>query len=383
MPNSLQVAGAQPKRQPHKAPLYQGARWPSGLYTNRSALRDAASTRLEEKYYGPRGDAFLGGENLEISRRLTLVRRPGNSVYNNKTWDSPDTFYDFRQFNANEERIKVMIDQSNALYDGTGPDTQTPIWTKLSGAGQSYMQSVGNSLYWGDGVSQKKFLTTLQSRLPYSSTLPQNPYNFTPFNLNSFVIDTNGDAEQLIETIIQLSGFYVLNNTLVFSLATTSSSGFTLPKAYEFLYPGLEVYFSSSSEVASVLGQTTDGVTLTIQNLSGALTSASVFFGGTGYTVGGTTNVAQTSPSGSMSGQVQVATTGNSAGTGYISATNVPTTSNDGSGARLNITASGGGLVSATIAFGGSGYILGDLIYPIQSNGSKGFSKSQESQGEL
>ena len=90
MPNSLQLAGAQPKRPPHKAPLYQGARWATGFYSNRSAIRDAASTRLEEKFYGPRGDAFLGGENLENSLRLTVVRRPGSSVYNNQTWDSPD-----------------------------------------------------------------------------------------------------------------------------------------------------------------------------------------------------------------------------------------------------------------------------------------------------
>ena len=316
---------------------------------------------------------MLGGENVELTQRLTIGRRPGSSVYNNQEWNSPDAFYEFRQFNANVEQIKVMVDQADALYDGTGPDTKIAIWNKLTGAGQSFMQSVGNSLYWGDGVSQKKWLTTLQSRIPYvhSSTL-QNPYNFTPFELDTFIIDTNGDAEQLIGTVIQLSSFYLLNNVIVFSLAATNN-GFTLPKAYEFLQPGLEVYFPSTSEVAQDLQQT-NGFTLTIQNLSGGITSADVFFGGYGYTVGDIVNLNQVTPGGSIGGQAQVTTVGSATGTGYFTASAVQTTtSGGGTGATLNITATGGALTGGTVASGGTNYSVGDVVIPTQPGATGGY----------
>ncbi len=385
MPNQLQLNGAQPPRPSRKAPLYQGARFSSGLWTNRSALRDAASSRYEERYIGPRGDAFLGGENLEISQKLTLVRRPGSSVWNSNNWTNVNSFYEFRLFNANTEEIKTMVDTKTALYNASN-NGQVSIWNKSPYSNQSYMQSVGNILFWGDSANQKKWINTLQTRIPYSTVLtdiaefPQNaaaelnPYNFTPFDLSSFVIDSNGNAQQLIETVLQLSSFYVLNSTLVVTLKPTDSLGNPLPTASQVLTSGLEVYFPSTSTIATALGGS--AFTATVQNIVGGIKTASIYFGGSGYAVNDVVNLNQTNPAGSKNGQVKVLTTGTSAGTGYTTATAVPTTTREvGSGCTLNITASGGGLVSATVAAGGINYAIGDYLFPVQAGSTGGYFK--------
>jgi len=382
MPNPFQISGAQPPRPTRKAPLYQGARWSSGLWSNRSAIRDAASTRLEEKFYGPRGDAFLGGQNLEISQRLTVIRRPGNSVWNTNNWVNVNGFYEYRLFNADTEEIKTMVDTQTTLYNASN-NGQIAIWNKSAYAGQSFMQSVGNILYWGDGQSEKKWINTLQKRIPYSqvlidianspdTTAALNPYNFTPFELNSFIIDTNGNAEQLIGTIVQLSSFYILDSTFVFTTRPNDVNGNPLPTAGQVLSSGLQLYFSGSSAVATVLSDSS--VTLTIQNIAGGINTASVYFGGQGYTAGEFVNVAQNSPSGSIGGQVQVVSVGAATGVGYTSASGVDTTTLEGgTGCQLNLTTSGGSLVSATIAVGGTGYAIGDFIFPQQFNASGGY----------
>lgn len=372
MTNPFNIAGAQ-TRPSKKAPLYQGARWTSGLWTNRAPIRDAASTRLEEKFYGPRGDAFLGGENIEISQGLTLIRRPGNSIWNDNNWTNVNSFYEFRLFNSNIEQIKTMVDTTHVLHDASN-NGQIDIWKKASGAGQSYMQSIGNSLYWGDGKSQKKWLNTLQERIPYVESpifLPQNPYNFTPFELDTFVVDTNGNAEQLIATVLQLQDFYILDNTIVFTLQT-DNSGILLPQVWEVLEPGLEIYFPATSQVAQVLGAV-NGITLTVQNLSGTVTSASVYVGGAGYAINDVVELDQTSPAGSRGGKVRVTAVGNATGSNYVTGSNISTaTSGNGAGAIINIVASGGELVSASVVNGGIDYNTGDYVYPIQGNGIGG-----------
>lgn len=371
MPNPFQLSGAQPAKPSRKAPLYEAPRWTTGLWTNRSPIRDAASTRLEEKFYGPRGDAFLGGENLELSPRLTVTRRPGNSVWNTNNWTGINSFYEFRLFNANEEQIKTMVDTSTAIYDASNNGQQT-IWTKASTAGQSYFQSVANCLFWGDGANQKKWLNTLQQRIPYVRTgLGQNPYNFTPYNLSSFIVDSNGDAQQLIGTILQLQNFYISNNYVVFTLLT-SKSGVSLPEVPEVLSPGLQLYFEPGSQIAGVLGQT-NGVTLTIFQLVGGLETVVPFFGGANYTVGDVVSIDQ-SAIGAINGTATVLATALADGSGYSNAASVPTTTNGkGGGAIISITTSSGNLLSASVSAGGTGYSVGDLVFPVQTGGSGGY----------
>src|ERR1700677_2039622 len=125
MPNNLGLAGAQPSKQTKYAPIYT-PRWLSGIWTNRSPLRDATTNRITEKFYGPAGDALIAGLNVEISEKLTLIRRPGNELFANPatgvvdTWDNVDRFYDFRLFNNSTEQITLMVDETNPGSAGGG-----------------------------------------------------------------------------------------------------------------------------------------------------------------------------------------------------------------------------------------------------------------------
>lgn len=190
MPNLLGLAGASPQKQTRFAPIYTG-RWSSGLWTNRSPLRDANTTRLTEKFYGAAGDALIAGLNTEITNRLTLARRPGNSVFDSNPWNAVDRFYDFRLFSSTSEQIKIMVDQADALYSLAG-GVRTLVFSKSPGAGPTYMQSVGNSLYFANGVDNKKWLQTL--------TVWGASFNWatrsTPL-FSTFFIDTNGNIQQL------------------------------------------------------------------------------------------------------------------------------------------------------------------------------------------
>jgi hypothetical protein len=154
--NAFQHEGANAGRQTRYAPLWN-ARYFTGLYTNRSIFSDGAS-RIEGLYLGPRGDVLTAESlNTEVSTRLTLIRRPGSSIFNSNVWDAPNCFYGFRRFSTVSESISLMVDQADGLYDGSNGG-KVEIFSKPAGAGQSYMQSVGNTLYWGDGVDQEKWL---------------------------------------------------------------------------------------------------------------------------------------------------------------------------------------------------------------------------------
>jgi hypothetical protein len=203
MSGSLQLAGSQPQKPPKYACLYNN-RYFSGLVTNRNPLRSAGSA-YEERYLGTRADALIDGSNCEITPRLTLARRPGNPVYNSNTFGSVDNFYSFRQFSSTTEQIRVMVDDGTALYDGTG-NTKTTVFTKSSGAGQSFMQSVGNNLFFANGIDQKKWVQTLFTRnasgaLPNIANSTTLTTASTPF-LTTYIIDSNGNLQQLLATSI-------------------------------------------------------------------------------------------------------------------------------------------------------------------------------------
>lgn len=202
MSNQLQLAGAQSEKQPKFAPIFT-SRFFSGIWTNRSPLRDATTSRLVEKWYGAAGDALITGSNIEITNKLTLARRPGTSVYDPKVYDAVDRFYEFRLFNSNTEEIIIMIDQANliySLYNGV----RTAIFTKSAGAGQTYFQSVGNTLYFTDGIDNKKWQQTL---FTWTALTPLGT-GTTPF-LSTFLVDPYGNIQQLLGTIIPVTGTIV------------------------------------------------------------------------------------------------------------------------------------------------------------------------------
>jgi hypothetical protein len=152
----------------------------TGLWTNRNPLRDAATTFLMEKYYSAsRTDSLIDGLNMEITPKLTLRRRPGTSVYNSAIFPPINRFYEFRTFNnagialtatrAGRRSIRagltastiVVADSASVVYNATGPSTQTVMMTKSAGAGSTYFQSVGNTLYMGNGVDLVQWIQPL------------------------------------------------------------------------------------------------------------------------------------------------------------------------------------------------------------------------------
>lgn len=226
MANAFQLAGAQPQKNPRYVPLYTSRFW-SGLVTNRSPLRSAGSA-YEERYLGTRGDALIDGSNCEITPRLTLARRPGNPVYNSNSFTGVDAFYSFREFSSTTEQIRVMVDDSVALYDGTA-NVKTLVWTKSSGAGQSFMQSVGNNLFFANGVDQKKWVQSLFTRnasgaLPNIANSTTLRAVTTPF-LSTYLVDSNNNLQQLLATkltTISNVAYVSATNTLTLTVASTA-----------------------------------------------------------------------------------------------------------------------------------------------------------------
>ena len=160
------------------------------------------------------GDAIIAGSNIELTNKLTLARRPGTSIFDSNTYTDVDRFYEFRLFNQTIEQINVMVDQANAiysLYDGV----KSLVFTKGTGAGQAYMQSVGNTLYWGDSVDNKKWLQTLTTwSANLSLGLAGSPY------FNTFIIDPNGNIEQLVGSFAQCSAIAWGSGTLTATVTT-------------------------------------------------------------------------------------------------------------------------------------------------------------------
>jgi hypothetical protein len=155
MPNALVMAGAGAEPT-NFAPLNTNRIF-TGLWTNRSLLRDAATSDYQEHYGMGRQDSILGGFNSEISSRLTLIRRYGSSVYNSTPMPPITRWYSFNTFTTTSELIRVMADANLAVYDVTAPDTPTSIFTKTAGAGSTYFLGVGNILYFTNGTDNKQW----------------------------------------------------------------------------------------------------------------------------------------------------------------------------------------------------------------------------------
>lgn len=185
---------------------------------------------------------MLDGLNVEISNRLTPVRRPGSSVYNSQTFPPIDNYYAFRLFDANEETIKVMADTSSIVYDATGPNTKTPIFNKSAGAGEAYFQSVGNTLYMGDGVDQLKWV--------------ENALTWTPFatvSKGTYIVDSNGNLEVAWGGITaKITQIQVQNNTVSITLDETDPN---VPTNLLFLV-GVRVTCSGLVNATFLNGQT-------------------------------------------------------------------------------------------------------------------------------
>jgi hypothetical protein len=191
------------------APLHTN-RFVTGLWTNRNQLGGSASIPLmyEQFYSASRFDSLIGGLNLELSTKMTLGRRPGFSVYNSQSFPAINRFYSFREFSTATETIRVMADSVASVYDATGPDRKLNIWDKSPGAGDTTFQSVGNNLFFGNGVDQKK----------WAQKEPQWAAN-TNFNVGQFIVDSNNNL-QVAEggIVVGIASVAVAGNVLTLTL---------------------------------------------------------------------------------------------------------------------------------------------------------------------
>ena len=159
MPGPLAAAGAvtNPSRY---AALTMGARQLTGLWTQRSAYRDAAVPYLAAKFYsGSRFDSMLDGLNREICVDLTDKRSPGSIVFNGETFPPISDFYSWKLLQNNTEVIRDLADGTDGtLYDAT-PGQKSSIFAKSGGSGSNRILGLPNAqLYVGNGVDQKKWL---------------------------------------------------------------------------------------------------------------------------------------------------------------------------------------------------------------------------------
>src|SRR5258708_16562264 len=88
--------GGTPQKSPRYAVIHAGRQF-NGLVTNRSPLRGTLPNMYENFYGLSTPDVMIAGSNVEVSNRLTLVRRPGNPQYDTvNTWNNVLAFDEFR-----------------------------------------------------------------------------------------------------------------------------------------------------------------------------------------------------------------------------------------------------------------------------------------------
>lgn len=202
----IQGAGGQPQKQPKYAPLYTGRIF-NGVYTNRSPLRGALPSMYEQFYKMSYGDVMIAGSNVEVSNRLTLIRRPGNPNYDANTWNNVLSFDEFRVnkaasdiFGTTLEKIYTMVTQPGDLFSLDENLVKATVFASSNATGQSYMQEVGNSLYFSNGVENKKWLQSLFVRNSSNNNqFPQGTDGLAgTYPFGTFFIDPNNNIQEMI-----------------------------------------------------------------------------------------------------------------------------------------------------------------------------------------
>jgi hypothetical protein len=196
MPSPLEAAGA--AVQPIAAAPLHTNEFFTGLWTNGSPLGPGAVPYLYAKSYGgARYDRLVNGNDIEISPRLTLIRRPGHTVYNPGPFPPINRFYEFRGFTATDEILHLMADcdagtgsASPTVREVTQPSTNSILWTKSAGAGRTSFVSDGNVLYAGDGTATHQWVTSAKGWL--ASTLYQP---------GDFIVDTNNNVQMAVGSV--------------------------------------------------------------------------------------------------------------------------------------------------------------------------------------
>lgn len=356
MPSALQANGAAIAPSRHAA--IHTNRFFTGLWTQRNPLRDAATPYLYEKFYGgSRFDSLIAGQNVELTTRMTLARRPGLSPYNSQTFPAIIRFYEFRKFNASGEIIHVIADTANTVYDATGPNTRATVLNK-STTNPTYFQGVGNVLYMGNGSQQ----------MAWDAVNPVRNWGIDIGSINTSInenVGTGADVAVSGATAWSNPSNITTNNPSTPASVTIGSTGGVTSVV---VTNGGAGYTSAPSVSFSGGGGSGAAATANVNtNPGGAVIHVSVGNPGTGYSVGdiltlnagnGDCQVQVTRVTGADVGPIRNISI-SSPGTGYAVQSNVAGLDGSGSGATFNITQVSqptGYVSSVTVTNAGSGY---------------------------
>lgn len=249
--SQIQGAGGQPQKQPKYAPIYTGRIF-NGLYTNRSPLRGVSPAMLEQYYHVSYGDVLIAGANVEVTNRLTLARRPGNPNYDANTWTDVLSFDEFRVnksasdvFGTTLEEIFTMVTEPGTLFSLTSSLVKSQVFQNSNVSGQTYMQEVGNSLYFSNGVDNKKWLQSLfQRNVGNDSAFPQGSNGLAgTYPFGTYFIDSNSNIEEMIGIAAgTITNFSLTAKvlTLTVNMASPNADTTSYTKGTTFMLWGLD-----------------------------------------------------------------------------------------------------------------------------------------------
>jgi hypothetical protein len=243
--SQIQGAGGQPQKSPKYAPIYTGRIF-NGLVTNRSPLRGTLNSLYEQFYKLSYGDVMIAGSNVEVSNRLTLIRRPGSPTFDTNSWTDVLAFDDFivnkataDAFGTTLEEIFTMIAEPGSLY-ATLAGVKQFVFGDAAATGQTYMQAVGNELYFSNGTDNKKWLQSLISWAPsfefqgVDGSSGAYPF-FSTYMLTGAISATTNT--QNIQQLIAIAAANITEVTVADGLLTLTCNSTGLPNTTGISYP--------------------------------------------------------------------------------------------------------------------------------------------------
>jgi len=236
MSGPLAAAGA--TSEPSEYATLSMDRNPTGIWTQRSPLRDADVPYLQMKFYSAsRFDSIIDGINREITARLTVARRPGSSPYNSATFPAINSFYSYRYIQNGNEIVRVIADgQDGNIYDATAGQ-KTTLFTKSAGTPKTRFLGVNTELFFTNGVDRKKLI---RSALVWAAS--------SAFNSNAFIVDPNLNLQLAIGSqTATISNIQIISN--VCTLFFTGTTPLTIPD-------GVQITLSALTAVPALNGTT-------------------------------------------------------------------------------------------------------------------------------
>ncbi len=193
----LKMVGAQPTKPSKFKPIWTD-RWFTGYFSNRNPLRSPLSAFYADGWGMGKTDTLEAGDNIEVSPRLTLIRRPGNPAWTSFSLASaPLGFYGYHVDDGTIQLISDLAGSVNLLTAGAN----TSIYTKPNAA-QNYFYGLGDRLLFCNGYGSMMKWKPHQSVVYQAGVNPPSasptlsnivPLNNSNTSMNSVVF--NGSAQ--------------------------------------------------------------------------------------------------------------------------------------------------------------------------------------------